>query len=180
MTQTTEKNQDHREEGTPQNAIPETTVALEAAKTALQVAQDAVLRDAREIADRFNGERQKLIKMPGVKFMPVALSVTGGQGAFRARWIELVYRDGKLKLRKDLPNQKGEKAHLGTIKGKSPEEFHAAIAQAEGELRVLRRKAKKLTDAKGLVNDTLMIGTAQGYATDDAAPAGAPYEMPIF
>lgn len=182
MTQANERNQDRIEDAGPQGEAPETAVTLEAARVAIQLAQDAVLRDAREIANHFNAERQALIKMPGMKFMPVALSVTGGQGAFRARWIELVYRDGKLKLRKDLPNQKGDKAHLGTIKGKSPEEFHPAIVEAEGKLRVLRRKAKKLADAKGLVSDALVIGTALGYTAgeESAAAPGTPDEMPIF
>lgn len=159
---------------------PESREALQAACDAIGEARRSLIRDARVVATKFNETRNALIGQPGVKFMGVTLSVTDKSDVLKARWIELIFRDKKLKLRKTLPNQNAERSHLGTLLAKAPEEFHDAIKEAEMAMRAIRRKARKLNDARRLVVEAGLVGTGAGYAAPAEEEGEGQDDIPHF
>lgn len=143
----------------------QTAAALEAADEALLKAKRALVNEARRIADQFNEYRNSLIGKPGIKFMGLAIWVASNEeSVLRCKWIELIFKEGKVKLRKTVPNQNSERSHLGTLYAKAPEEFHSAIRDAELAMRSVRRQAKKVSEARRLILEAGAVGSGSGFA----------------
>lgn len=143
-----------------EHAVSEKTQrCIEAAMESVNEARRAVVEDARAVATKFNAARDELIGKPGIKFMGLVLSVTNKEDFLRSRWIELIFKEGKLKARISVPNQNVERSHLGTLLAKAPEEFHPAVREAEMAMRAIRRRAKKLNEAKRLLLEAGAIGS---------------------
>lgn len=94
--------------------------------------------------------RNTLIGQPGIRFRGLTLAVTDERGVLKVRWVELIFRDEQRKRRKTLPNQNIERSYLGTLLAKAPEGFHDAIREVEAALRAIRRKARKVNEARRL------------------------------
>lgn len=149
---------------------------LHAALAAIDQIQQDLVNEATALAKTFYAERERIISAQGdteAGFMPLTLSVSARKGgALRARWVQVVFRNGKHKTTIDVPNKDGDTPHLLKLKALAPAAFHELVTQTEEQLRILRRRAEKVAGAKRQLTDAAMIGTSEGYAPATPQSAG--------